>query len=199
MRANVRDEGKLSPMLNHLLPAIDAAEGGSATRTPPMFPPGADFYSACVSISPAPGPGLLPYPRGSSAFSHDKGHGSIGSGNAHESEQASQSSLQQLYTGRRWEGVDDAASSFPAYCISETSSSAPASMHGSIHARGNAWPSDRSRKGDSKLHGKGATDMRRCVKLGSLRRDFIDSRTCLGTRCNVVGVLPTVAGSSHDY
>lgn len=167
MHANVGEERQLSPLLSHLLPAVDSGHRGSSAQTPNMYPPVADFYSGCVSISPAPAPGLLPLPQGPHAPTHHdhQGSGSPAGTKAHEPLHSSQPMLSQMYAGNRWDGADSSGSVYPPYCISETTSNAPASMHGSIHARPHAWQPDRSRKGEAKFHGKGATDMRRCVPL----------------------------------
>lgn len=158
------DPGKGSPLLSHLLPGTHLSDVQSAAQTPNMHPAGADFYSGCVSISPAPAPsqGVSPLSQSSAAYTYT-------SGGLYDQKpisplQSQQSTLHDLHSGRSWDVVEGSSTGLQAYCISETSSSAPVSMHGSIHARASSgWHSDRAKKNDAKLHGKGATDMRRCA------------------------------------
>lgn len=163
------DQGKLSPLLSHLLPGGDGADAQSAARTPNLRPAGADFYSGCVSISPAPVPGTgqSPLSQTSSAYTT---YSNVRAGPDHGQKphtplHQTQSMLHDVYSCGSWDAVNASSTVVPSYCISETSCSAPVSMHGSIHARPNGWNSDKLKKGDGKLYGRGATDMRRCVTV----------------------------------
>lgn len=155
--------GKLSPLLSHLLPGAAGGDGNSAALTPNLYPAGTDFYSGCVSISPAPAPGLPPVTQAAAAYSYGNVSVPPPEQKPQEALHTPQPMIHDVYSSRSWETAESRSSGVPSYCISETSCSAPVSMHGSIHARANGWNSDRTRKGDSKFHSKGASDMRRCV------------------------------------
>lgn len=159
------DPSKLSPLLSHLLPGAASGDRQSAALTPNMYSAGTDFYSGCVSISPAPAPGtgLAPVTQTGAAYSFGSVGGPAPAQKPHEPLHTPQSLVHDAFSCPSWETAESRSSGVPSYCIRETSCSAPVSMHGSIHARANGWHSDRTKKSDIKFHDKGASDMRRWV------------------------------------